>query len=120
MYPNEMPYFNTENPVVRDELWNDHYYMDVEDEEEISLDLEVDASNLSDADFDELIDRLETLGHVCEAFGLDQQSDFHVNYIYKSGEEYATSFTVRGWCYEPVYDEVIDCLDYYGVNFIGA
>lgn len=99
--------------------WTDRF-SDPPEEEELTLNLEVDASNLTGKDFDELIDRIETLGHVSEAFGINPQSDFYVNYVYKDGEEYATGFTVRGWCYEPVYDEVIDCLDYYGVNVTGA
>lgn len=99
--------------------WTDRFNDPPEDEEEISLDLEIDASDLSEEDFDELVERLESLGHQSDCFD-EEQSDFRVNYIYKSDEEYATSFTVRGWCYEPIYYEVIDCLDDYGVNVIGA
>lgn len=114
MYPSEMPYFNTENPVVRDELWNGNYYLDEDEDKEISVDFEVDGSNLSDEDLDNLIEEVEELGH--KGSWLFAQSDFAVNYVYKSGEEYATSFTVCGWANEPVYEELMERLDYYGVK----
>lgn len=97
--------------------WTDRFN-DADEKEEIDLDLEVDASKLSEEEFDELVDRLEELGRKTVFF--EDQADFKVNYTYKSDEEYATGFTVKGWCYETVYNEVIDCLDYYGVKVIGA
>ena len=32
MYPSKKPYFNTENPVVRDELWDDGDSYDYDDD----------------------------------------------------------------------------------------
>ena len=94
--------------------WTDRFSDDPNEEEEISFDFEVDGSNLSDEDFDNLIDEVEELGH--KGSWLFAQSDFAVNYIYKDGEEYATSFTVCGWANEPVYEELLERLDYYGAK----
>lgn len=98
--------------------WTDRFNDDPNEEEEIDVDLEVDASKLTEEEFDELVERIEELGRKTDFF--EDQADFRVNYTYKSDAEYATGFTIKGWFYEPVYDEVIDCLDYYGVNVIGA
>ncbi len=116
MYPSEMPYFNLENPVVRDELWHTYYIEDFKQEIEIEIDFEVDAKKLTDAEFDELFEKLEELGHCVEDFY--EKADFSINYIWRDDEEYATSFEIRGWCYESIYEKVIDCLDDYNVSYI--
>ena len=125
MYPSEMPYFNTENPVVRDELWDRPFYYSKDDdtEEIIYIDLFVDASKLSDEDYDEIYNQLDNLNHFGDEFS--PESKFVIDdvwkYVEEDGKRYVETdykkFTICGWATEFVVDKLFDCLNSYSVDW---
>ena len=107
--------YDIENPVVRDELWNDHYCTDAEEgEEKIYIDAQVDASKFSNEDFYEIVDKVEELGH-CDG-DIFPESDYTVTYFGKEGDKYDTGFEIHGWANESVYEELVDVINDYGLK----
>ena len=107
MYPMEMPYFNTENPVVRDELWNDNY-IDKEPEE-VKVNFVIDTSKLNE----------EEVAGLKRTFKVEEKED---------ADGRISEIRLRGYCYEEdrdeygypladVYDQILDTLDNYLVKY---
>ena len=119
MYPMEMPYFNTENPVVRDELWNDNY-IDKEPEE-VKVNFVIDTSKLNEEEVAGLIEELYYLSSVRNerTFKVEEKED---------ADGRISEIRLRGYCYEEdwdeygypladVYDQILDTLDNYLVKY---
>ena len=91
------------------------FHDEPQDEGEIvNINLLIDASKLTDKEFDEIMNRVEEIGYSKDDF--QNLADFQIEYVWKDSEDDATSFTISGWCYEYLYNELWDCLKDYNVE----
>lgn len=128
--------YAVENKMVLDSWWN-WWRKDEEekDPKEINVDFDVNVSKLDDEEVTTLIDKLESLAYIPNPYlGLDGETTFRVNYDLdencdaEGNEAPIVLIQIRGYCYEEYndgygnyhnqYEDLIDILDYYGVNWI--
>ena len=105
MYPSEMPYFNTENPVVRDELWDDGY--NDEEEELFDIDWTIDARKFSDEEVEEFANRIEEISGYSVNVEVFFEDDGSIDY-----------FKIYGSCNEEIYDEIEGYLEEHNLQTV--
>lgn len=119
MYPMRMPYFNTENPVVREELWNDNY-IDKEPEE-VKVNFVIDTSKLNEDEVAGLIEELYYLSSVRNerTFKVEEveDADGRISEIRLCGYCYEEDTDEYGYPLADVYDQILDTLDNYLVEY---